>query len=162
MFLTLALRARSVLYLAPRCASELPELAALRAQLAAKAGREAAAAAAGSESAAASAGANPRLLALMAVAPPPAELKLQRLRDIAQDAGLGWDEDAAKGSLLVGPGGPGAPDLADGGATRAVWAAHADGCARARLGSRRSARLLLLISESPLLSSRFPLLIYHA
>jgi vacuolar protein sorting-associated protein IST1 len=128
----------TVVYVAARCAEELPELAVIRGQLAAKYGAAFVAAACAEPppaspvrglSAPASSPASPaspahaappvneRVVALLAVTPPPPALKLTRLGEIAAEHNVPFDASAASSSIL----GAAAPDLVDVDTT-GVWA----------------------------------------
>ena len=89
----------TVLYMSARASLELPELEAIRGQPATKFGKELVLAAC-SEASAASAGVNDRILALMSVAPPPGDIKLRRLKELAEQHGVPFDADKVGTSIL--------------------------------------------------------------
>ncbi|GMH04058.1 hypothetical protein Nepgr_005897 [Nepenthes gracilis] len=86
----------SVCFASPRCA-DLPELLQVQMLFAAKYGREFVAAATElmSES-----GVNRQLIELLSVRAPPAEKKLQLLKEIAEEHGLDWDPAASETELF--------------------------------------------------------------
>jgi hypothetical protein len=89
----------TVLYMSARASLELPELETIRTQLATKYGKELVAAAC-TEASAAAAGVNDRVLALMSVSPPPADIKLRRLKELADQHSVPFDEAKVETSIL--------------------------------------------------------------
>jgi hypothetical protein len=89
----------SILYMSARAGFELPELETLRVQFGIKYGKEFIAAAC-TEGTATTAGVNDRIIALMSVAPPPADIKLKRLEEVAKQHGVPFDDEKVKSTVL--------------------------------------------------------------
>ena len=90
----------TILFMSARCCGELPELETIRSQLLAKTSRDFVRDAC-AEATAAATGVNGRVLELMSVAPPPASVKLERLERLSREAGIAWDEDAVRSSIII-------------------------------------------------------------
>ena len=89
----------TVLYMSARASLELPELETIRGQLATKYGKELVLQSC-TEASATAAGVNDRILALMSVSPPPADIKLRRLKELAEHHGVPFDEAKVGTSIL--------------------------------------------------------------